>query len=108
MGDLVADARSSTSPPFRLLRRGGHRDPFRTSDQLLVSWFPMLVHARPHSQSGIWVHQHQIPGGGRESGYCQPLLQAVVVANVAAGCKSGVVRSNKHVNKTTSSEDIQQ
>ena len=30
------------------------------------------------------------------------------VANVIAGCRSDVVGSNKHVNESTSSEDIQQ
>ena len=34
--------------------------------------------------------------------------ECTVVDNVIAGCKSDVVGPNKHVNKSTSSEDIQQ
>jgi len=37
-----------------------------------------------------------------------PFPECTVVANVIAGCKSDVVGSNKCVNKSTSSEDIQQ
>jgi len=37
-----------------------------------------------------------------------PDMERVHSSGVTAGCKSGVVGSNKHVNKPTSSEDIQQ
>ena len=83
-------------------RCGGHRAPFRPSDQLLVSWFPTLAHVRPDRQPGLWVHQHQIPGSGRENGHR-------IAGSRGSQCdKLDVVRSNKHVNKTTSGEDIQQ